>query len=232
MMPFLSDRSPGWRTPIERVIVFDLDDTLYLERDYVLSGLHAVGKWADGQIGTLGLGMVMQERFLAGARTRIFDESLADLGLHPSESTIARMLATYRHHRPQIRLAEDAAAFLADPPARTAIVIITDGFIAAQKRKIRALGLFRRGILLGVCTDQWGREHWKPHPRAFLRVQNFFDLRSSCFTYVADNPQKDFVAPSALGWQTIQIIRTGRIMHPCGKDIVPAASVIETLASL
>ena len=27
-------------------VVFDIDDTLYLERDYVLSGFAAVGPWA------------------------------------------------------------------------------------------------------------------------------------------------------------------------------------------
>ena len=29
--------------------------------------------------------------------------------------------------------------------------------------------------------------------------------------YVADNPEKDFVAPNALGWRTIQYLRPGQI---------------------
>ena len=32
---------PKWRA-----IVFDLDDTLYPERDYVLSGFRAIARWA------------------------------------------------------------------------------------------------------------------------------------------------------------------------------------------
>ena len=31
------------------------------------------------------------------------------------------------------------------------------------------------------------------------------------FVYVGDNPVKDFVAPNAMGWTTIQIVRDGGI---------------------
>jgi hypothetical protein len=36
----------GWRA-----IVFDLDDTLYPERDYVLRGFRAVAAWSDPNLG-------------------------------------------------------------------------------------------------------------------------------------------------------------------------------------
>ena len=37
-------------------IVFDLDDTLYPERDYVLSGFKAVASWAEARLGVPSLG--------------------------------------------------------------------------------------------------------------------------------------------------------------------------------
>lgn len=208
-MPSSSDRHGQF----DRVIVFDLDDTLYLERDYVRSGLSAVGRWAKAAMGIDGLGKIMLDRFDAGARTHIFDDSLRDMDVEASSAVIARMLSTYRQHRPDIRLAEDAERFLAARDDRTAFAVVTDGFLDAQRRKIRALSLYGRGVQFGVCTDRWGREWWKPHPRAFQHVERYFGRCGTALTYVADNPTKDFNAPRSLGWRTVQIARPDRIHH-------------------
>ncbi|MBY9062332.1 HAD family hydrolase [Sphingomonas yunnanensis] len=196
------------RTP-ERVIVFDLDDTLYLERDYVISGLAAAGDWAHARLGLDRLGPLMRERFEAGARQRIFDDSLAALGYPATPALVARLLAVYRQHRPRIALAPDAARYLARRDTGTALAIVTDGFLDAQRRKLRALDLFRRGVRQAVCTDRWGREAWKPSRRAFDHLEAWFGMGGACFTYVADNPTKDFVAPRLLGWRTVRIVRPG-----------------------
>lgn len=199
-----------WRKPaFDRVIVFDLDDTLYLERNYVESGLRAVGAWARARLGLDDLGSLMLARFAAGDRTHIFDNSLAAAGAAPTPALIARMLNVYRQHHPTIHLETDVEAYLGNPPAGTGYAIITDGFIDAQRRKLRALDLYRRGIRLGICTDRWGRDSWKPSPRAYVHVQDYFGLDPERFTYVADNPTKDFQAPLALGWNTVRIVRPG-----------------------
>lgn len=220
-----------WRKPaFDRVIVFDLDDTLYLERSYVESGLRAVGSWARACLGLDGLGPMMLARFAAGYRTRIFDDSLTTAGVVPAPALIARMLDVYRQHRPSIQLEADVEAFFDCPPPRTGFAIITDGFIDAQRRKIRALDLYRRGVVLGICTDRWGRDAWKPHPRAYLHAQAFFGLGPECFTYVADNPVKDFHAPTVLGWDTVRIVRPGSLHEgtPCEKT-AQAHRVIDNL---
>ncbi|MDX3909596.1 MAG: HAD family hydrolase [Sphingobium sp.] len=218
-------REPGF----DRVIVFDLDDTLYLERRYVESGLKAVGAWAHARLGLEKLGPLMLERFAAGSRTHIFDDSLAALDVVPPPGTIERMLNVYRQHRPDISLEADADHFLRNPPPRTAFAIITDGFLDAQRRKIRALDLYRRGVRLGVCTDCWGRECWKPNPRAYLHLQQFFALPPERFTYIADNPLKDFHAPTVLGWHTVRIARAERLHLNVSGQVIDASKVIENL---
>ncbi|HWV12505.1 MAG TPA: HAD family hydrolase [Sphingobium sp.] len=227
MMPFSSEDRQ-----FDRVIVFDLDDTLYLERDYVLSGLRAVGRWSRNALGIEDLGEIMRARFEAGFRTHIFDHSLQEIGITPSPPLIARMLETYRQHRPDIRLAADAEHFLAARNQRTGFAVITDGFLDAQRRKIRALGLYGRGIHLGICTDRWGREWWKPNPRAFEHVEQLFGRSGAALTYVADNPSKDFTAPRSLGWRTVQIARPDRIHQFAPHEGIKADRIIETLAEL
>ncbi|MBW6528594.1 HAD family hydrolase [Sphingomonas sp. RHCKR7] len=207
-MPSSSEPRPLAGRP-ERVMVFDLDDTLYLERDYVISGLTAAGDWARARLGLDRLGPMMVERFEAGARQRIFDDTLAALRQPASPALVARLLAVYRQHRPRIALAPDAARYLARRDTGTAVAIVTDGFLDAQRRKLRALDLFRRGVRQAVCTDRWGREAWKPSRRAFDHLEAAFGLSGALFTYVADNPSKDFVAPRQLGWRTVRIVRAG-----------------------
>ncbi len=217
---------------IDTVLVFDLDDTLYLEREYVESGLCAVGAWSRHQLGITGLGDRMVERFRAGDRGHLFDEALRAAGVENPSDLIPRMVQVYRQHRPCIHLAEDAQRCLAGHPSHTGLAIITDGYLDAQKRKIRALGLHAFGVQVAVCTDRWGRESWKPARRAFDYVQAFFGLPPGAFVYVADNTDKDFHAPREIGWRTIQINRPGRLHQKASDFTVEADECIATLDSL
>ena len=91
------------------------------------------------------------------------------------------------------------------------LAIITDGYARGQWSKIRSLCL-EKYIGKIVVTDDWGREFWKPHPRAFEYVQNSFSSEN-CI-YIADNPQKDFKAPAELGWMSsIRIRRKGSLHY-------------------
>lgn len=229
-MPSSSEHRPETGRSGGSLIVFDLDDTLYLERDYVLSGLGAVGNWAGSALGIKGLGPHLCERFRSGQRTRIFDDGLKAAGHRAQPETIARMLMVYRQHRPAITLAPDAVSFLQDHQADRHFAVITDGFLDAQKRKIRALGLHRMGLRLGVCTDRWGRECWKPNPRAFEYIEAVFGRTGAACTYVADNPAKDFIAPKWMGWRTVRVNRPEKIVHLSDENAVDADRIIESFA--
>src|SRR5258706_10112675 len=146
----------------------------------------------------------------AGITKRLFDRALANLGIAPRPALVAALVAYYRSHRPDIRVAADAEDFLRADHG-FAFALVTDGDQISQRRKIEALGLDRFGIDPVICTDDWGRDYWKPHPRAFEAVAASRPNDHWAFLYVADNPAKDFVAPRALGWRTVQIDRPGAI---------------------
>ena len=187
-------------------IVFDLDDTLYLEREYACSGIRAVDAWARRELGLEGVGGTAIALWNAGRRERLFDAALAELGVRVDPPTIAAMVQAYRDHVPDIRLAPDAHAFLTTSH-EYGLALISDGFCASQRRKIAALDLPRYGFDPIICTDDWGRDFWKPHRRAFEAVEAAHRTASTRFVYVADNPAKDFLAPRSLGWATVQIDR-------------------------
>src|SRR6266436_3783313 len=99
-------------TKPEFCVVFDLDDTLYLERDYVRSGFAAVGEWVRTQFGLTSFAERAWNLFQEGFRRNIFDLALEEISLPASSETIKKMVRVYRSHVPDIRLAEDAVCCL------------------------------------------------------------------------------------------------------------------------
>jgi len=188
-------------------LVFDLDDTLYPERDFVFSGFSAVDEWLVRERGVAGFRERAVARFEAGSRGRIFDEALAALGLS-EPATVAQMVSVYRNHLPAIALPEESAALLADAGRRYRLALVSDGYLEVQKRKAAALGV-ARWIPVQVFSDAWGREAWKPSERPFQEVMRQLPGSPEGYVYVADNPRKDFIAPRALGWRTVRFRRAG-----------------------
>ena len=93
------------------VVVFDIDDTLYLERDYVRSGFQAVDGWCREHLGRPGFGASAWEAFQQGARATSSTASCA-WGLPVEPSTRRPTVDVYRGHDPQIALPPDAAECL------------------------------------------------------------------------------------------------------------------------
>jgi putative hydrolase of the HAD superfamily len=220
--------------PPARVVVFDIDDTLYLERDYVRSGFQAVGAWARRSLGVPDLGLRAWAAFEEGARGNIFDVALAGVGLEATPELIAQLVESYRTHAPDISLLPDARACLtAIDLATTGVAFITDGPRASQAAKARSLGLatWSPHVLL---TADLGEGMGKPHPRAFERVQELLGVDGERCAYVADNPAKDFVAPHRLGWRTVRVRRPHGLHHGVdgGDDIDDEVTDVTDLLAL
>ena len=187
-------------------VVFDIDDTLYLERDYVRSGFEAAGVWAAQWIGCADFSERCWRRFVAGQRQSIFDEALRECGLAPAAELIQSLVAIYRTHKPSIALAPDADEALRTIREFAHIAVVSDGPATSQSRKAEALGLrsFADPVIL---TEILGNGFSKPHTRAFEQIQA---LRpADRFIYAGDNPAKDFQAPRKLGWITVRVRRPG-----------------------
>lgn len=199
------------------ILVFDLDDTLYLERDFVRSGFNAVGAHVAQTLGIGGFGDTCWDLFAGGTRSNVFDAALVQAGLAQDADIIARLVDVYRNHSPEITMAEDAAAFLSNGD-RSTRAIITDGPEMTQKAKIAGLGIGGDfGLIL--TTGSWPAGYGKPHPRAFSQIMGWSGAAPERHVYIADNPAKDFLAPRQLGWRSIQVNRPGRIHDP----VPPAA---------
>jgi putative hydrolase of the HAD superfamily len=193
-------------------LVFDLDDTLYLERDYVRSGFYAVGEWVREHLQLPDFFDRAWRAFEDGVRRSTFEKVLIEAGFALQPEILRTMVEVYRCHKPDIQLLPDASYCLLKVRERVRrLGLITDGPALCQHAKCARLGLLQLMDAV-VCTGEWGEQFYKPHPRAY----QFFASREEpdCrFLYVADNPRKDFITPLALGWHTVRVRRPLGLYH-------------------
>jgi putative hydrolase of the HAD superfamily len=212
------------------LVVFDLDDTLYLEADFVRSGFAVV----EDALGIRGLAATAWALHEGGLRGRVLGEALRRHGREATPDEVTRAVAIYRAHRPRIDVAPDAAAALASlaPDSSFELALLSDGLAETQRNKIEALGI-GRWIRELVLTDELApdRACWKPHPAAFRRLQATREY-PAVRVYVADNPRKDFDAPVQLGWHTVRLRRPGGLWEHEPDGAARPAITVRDLSSL
>lgn len=230
------ERADSARQPMERqeirIVLFDLDDTLYPETQYVWSGFRAVSEaFQTVDMPSDRLSALMLH-FYSVDRAHVFDLLAAFLmagGYHSecksSSELSKRMIECYRSHKPRIDLYPDAAECLIalkDLPVRVGIV--TDGIWEVQERKVGALHLHEL-VDLVVYTDKLGpdRQHWKPSSMGFEVAAKYFGVPASECCYIGDNAAKDFAGPAALGMTTIWVRRPDGIYKENRPDCSGAA---------
>lgn len=195
-----------------RCVVFDLDDTLYLERDYVRSGFVAVGRYVEQELGLTTFASRAWASFCAGARGRVFDRVLSESGIPPTPALVSELVQVYRNHSPAIVLEPDALELLDMLCGSLDLAVVSDGFAPSQRAKVTALGL-GRWVNQIIITAEYGPEFAKPGAAAFRVLQERFSRSDPECLYVADNPAKDFAGPLSLGWQILRVNRPGSLHH-------------------
>lgn len=180
------------RHPVKGVI-FDLDDTLYSEKEYIRSGYKAVSDHLGG-----GYEEKLWQYFEADKPA--IDELLRELG-RTNEKNEA--LSVYRSHKPDIHLYPGAAETIGELKKRGIRTgIITDGRPEGQRNKIEALGIDADDVII---TDELGGPQFrKPCDIAFRIMAVRWRLNPADIVYVGDNPAKDFQAPQQLGMRSIR----------------------------
>jgi putative hydrolase of the HAD superfamily len=186
-------------------VVFDIDDTLYLERDYVRSGFVAVAARVRESLGFEDFLDRAWDAFQDGARGSVFDHVLGEYGIGAG-TVVPDLVEVYRRHRPDIALLPDARACLDRLRGRRILAAVTGGPVQSQRAKVEALRL-HRWLAPIVFTSELGDGAEKPASRAFQLVEESVGVSGRRCAYVADNPTKDFGGPVSLGWVTVRVRR-------------------------
>ena len=175
-------------------VIFDLDDTLYPEIEYVKSGFKKIAE----RFKMPELELELWQSFERGGKPidDVFNAheiiNLKDEALH-----------VYRFQKPTIRLFDGVEDMLKRLHKSYKIGIITDGRPEGQHAKIDALGLEDKVDEIIITDELGGIEYRKPNPAAFILMQQKLGAQFKKIVYVGDNPKKDFQAPESLGMQPI-----------------------------
>lgn len=195
-------------------MVFDLDDTLYNEREFVDSGFQAVASFLSERVNGCHFDRLV-ELYEAG-ETRVFQRVLSEC---PCDVSVETLLGIYRDHQPRLRLQPAISLLLTELVEKDhRLGIITDGRSTTQRNKIEALGLTQWFNDIAI-SEEIGCE--KPSPTAFLQFQQRF--ASNSMAYVGDNPAKDFLAPNRLGWLTVCVRARATNVHAQDLASLPEA---------
>jgi putative hydrolase of the HAD superfamily len=189
-----------------RAVVFDLDDTLYPELSYNLSGFAAVSDWVETHLGISGFFEVIKTCWMDKNDGKVFNRALKSLGLSDDEQLVKKLVDVYRLHTPRIHLYDDACWILNELKGKILLGIITDGYVRTQQLKIKALDIEKLVDAI-VLSDALGRDNWKPSKLPYLEMCARLKLDGESCMYVGDNPYKDFLAAKDLGWTTVRIDR-------------------------
>ena len=216
----------------ELVLVFDLDDTLYPERQFALSGFAAAERWAAAELGIEGLAAAMTRLLDDGHLGQLFAMALAEkLPGHRSEH-LAGLLEAYRGHEPELALFEDAAWALARFAGAAKLGLISDGTHRMQAKKVAALGIGAHFQSIVFTDALGGRAFSKPHPKGYELVEQALGAAGCRLVYIGDNPAKDFIVPNARGWTSVMVHRPGhRRIHAAART-ADGGAPHHTIASL
>ena len=173
-------------------VIFDLDDTLYSEKQYIRSGYKKIAEYFN----IPDMEEEMWNCFENGGKA--IDEVLKAHGLISKKE---QALYIYRFQEPKISLYSGVGELLIRIKKKKKIGIITDGRPEGQRAKLKALNI---NVDKVIITDELGgTEYRKPNPKAFEIMQKELNIEFEKMVYVGDNIKKDFIAPQKLGMKYI-----------------------------
>jgi putative hydrolase of the HAD superfamily len=173
------------------VIVFDLDDTLYNEIDFVKSGFKEISKYLQDD----KYYDFMIDEFYQNGSGKVFNKLIENFEL---DISLQRLIEIYRFHKPNINLPQDIVKLL-EFTSDYKTALISDGHYITQKNKFKSLGL-EQYIDYSIFTDFYHTK--KPELKPFEMIMKKYPYES--YIYISDNPKKDFIAPNKIGWKSIR----------------------------
>lgn len=192
-----------------RVVVFDLDDTLYKEIGFLKSAYRHIASLVSNKNASENkVFQLLWNTYKQGGNA--FDAVIKRYGFRLY--TVQWMVDVYRNHKPHVSLDNDTLKTLEQLKTDGIVLgIISDGRFVQQMNKIEALGL-KEYISEDDIVINTDAERIKPNVRSFRRFMERYG-KGSEYWYVGDNTAKDFIAPNCLGWTTVCLLDDGKNIH-------------------
>ncbi len=185
----------------DTAIVFDLDDTLYYELDYLISAYREIALFLDKE----------NAKMLFAKMFSMYRNQLDVFGFLTTEYGVEKtiLIEMYRNHYPQIQLSKGVLEVFQRIKAKQGkIGVLTDGRSITQRNKIKALGIENDIDFISI-SEEVGAE--KPNEKPFKNMMT--QLQADTYYYIGDNLKKDFIMPNQLNWNSVYVVDNGKNIH-------------------
>lgn len=176
-----------------KAVIFDLDDTLYMENEFVEYGLKNAANVAETVYGIVNANEKIRSLYQE-SKVNVFDRLVNAETIKDKEIAVAGLVKAYRNCEPKNLHCNpgvlDLLKTLKKKGVRTGI--ITDGFADVQKSKIKALGIQEYIDKIVITDELGGVQCRKPNPIGFEKMLKMLDVKPQEMVYIGDNPNKDF----------------------------------------
>lgn len=203
-----------------RAVLFDLDDTLYPYRRFVLSGFAAIARHLAACHGVEAARVfrVLVKAMRRGRRRRELQACLDELSL--PHVAVDDLVTRLRTHRPSLRLPRPARDALDGLRPTWRLAVVTNGDPAVQARKIEALGL-QSMVDDVIYATEHGTRLGKPDVTPFEVALSRLRVARTRAVFVGDDEACDIVGAAQAGLRTMLVRRrAGPGIEPSSADAV------------
>ena len=196
--------------PEIEAVIFDLDDTLYSQKEYMRSGFREVSKHLPQVEHCFNKLCVAFEKGKMPIETLLHEENIY------TDELLEECLTIFRNHKPEIVPYDGVVELFHElHRQKKSIGIITDGMASMQNAKLDSLGI-RSLVDEIILTDELaGHGDWKefskPNDIAYLIMKKRLGIACRNIAYVGDDREIDFVAPGKLGMKCFWFINEDRL---------------------
>lgn len=195
-----------------KLLVFDLDNTLYPEIEYVRSGFRSVADFLSNKIGVNREEIFadLMESLEKHGRGKNFDYLVTKYdGVDKEE-----LIRIYRDHLPKIELKAKIKKYLEVLKKKHTLCLLTNGWPDVQKQKVKALGLEKFFDKIFYAQED-GEEFKKPHRKFFDKIIEHYKLNPEEILMIGDDEEADMIGASRVGMQTFWIREIDDIKKLC-----------------
>lgn len=187
------------------ILIFDLDDTLYPEIDFVRGGLKNVSNYlsTNYDLNSDKLYNQMLNLLNLNGRGKIFDDILKNYKIY-SKKNVLKCISVYRSSKTSIKLYPEAKKCL-NHFSDHRKYLITDGNVNVQRNKIKQLNL-NQHFIKTIPTNQYGKSFSKPSTKCFEKIIKIEKCNPNEIIYIGDNPNKDFINIKKIGIRTLRVL--------------------------
>ena len=189
-------------------VVFDLDNVLYDERDYVFAAFRSIALFLSGRCrfseDEVYSKLVCDFEKKGSMYPRLFNDAVTDLGL--DQNLVPEILRLYATVDSKVELFPEATStLLALRRLGLKLALVTNGGVQIQRNKIRLLGVeeFFDAVVFARETET-GKE--KPDPEGYRVALQKLGVGAGETVCVGDNPHTDFWGAKQMGMRTIRVL--------------------------